>query len=357
MHILILIKESDPMETSIRAFLEECDYFQGLQVMNDTSTFGSFTYSMLSAFHDELGKTSTVIFPLITDSIHNQQDLSEASLSRRVVSDALYLRGINNELSTYTSIIPIQAPSTWRNSRSSSLLAIDDTNYHTSALLSAHIENSTILLRTKRNRETIPAFSSSLNPHGLHRFGGLSGVLPLYPNSIDEDAISHLCDFSTTGKPRHLEPTYFSRRDVTRALSLPSLQPFDGLVTTQIKINNAMSTNPMLPPLPLPSSFPNIFADHTILDHEARRRAGGMNGNVGIFSSLSATAGTGTLFADYARFVSKCVEQRRGSALTHGLVDDLDDLRELANDLWTIRDGYDDVEVEEPSTDGGEDDD
>ena len=82
-----------------------------------------------------------------------------------------------------------------------------------------------------------------------------------------------------------------------------------------------------------------------------------MNGNVGIFSSLSATAGTGILFADYARFVSKCVERRRGSALIQGIVDDLDDLKELVNDLWMIHDGYADVDGEERLTDEGEDED
>ena len=45
--------------------------------MNETSTFGSFTYSLLSAFSDELGKTSAVIFPLVTDSVHDPAALSE----------------------------------------------------------------------------------------------------------------------------------------------------------------------------------------------------------------------------------------------------------------------------------------
>ncbi|KAL0570525.1 mtDNA inheritance, partitioning of the mitochondrial organelle [Marasmius crinis-equi] len=109
------------------------------------------------------------------------------------------------------------------------------------------------------------------------------------------------------------------------------------------------SANSPLPPLPLPSSFPSIFTDHTILDHDARRRVNGVNSNVGIFSSLSVTPEMGTLFADYARFVSKCIEQRRGSTLIRGIVDDMDELKQLVNDLWTIHDGYADSELEDSS--------
>ncbi|KAG7086082.1 hypothetical protein E1B28_003598 [Marasmius oreades] len=349
-------EETDLMESSMRSFLEECDHFQGLQVISDTSSFGSFMYSLLCTFGDELSKTSPIVVPLVADVV--PQTVAEPSISRKIINEALYLRGLRNDLPSSTTVIPVQVPSNGHKPRwKSQLTTIDDSDYHTSALLSAHIENATIPLRSKVNRETIPIFSSSLNRHGLHHFSQLSGVVPVsFSNDVDMDAVSSI--FWCGKAIDKSEPTgsaYFARRDVTRALySIPSsTHTYDGTII----INNSMRSSTRLPPYPIPTSFPSILVDNKeprILVDRGRAKQGSLDtslpagtanpgGPVGIFSSLSVSPAISSIFADYARFVSKCVEQRRG------WVEDHDGLKELVNDLWTIHDGYVDMEGKEPN--------
>lgn len=54
------------------------------------------------------------------------------------------------------------------------------------------------------------------------------------------------------------------------------------------------------------------------------------------FSSISNSSSTARLFAGYATIVDSVI---RNKALAPA--DDADELRELANDLWTIVDNYD----------------
>lgn len=58
-----------------------------------------------------------------------------------------------------------------------------------------------------------------------------------------------------------------------------------------------------------------------------------------MFTSLTTNSDTGEMFGDYAKFIQVCVDRRKTGILT-GLVENLDDMKELVNDLWTIRDGY-----------------
>jgi len=55
-----------------------------------------------------------------------------------------------------------------------------------------------------------------------------------------------------------------------------------------------------------------------------------------MLSSITVTSKSAELFASYAGFVSDCA--RRRSHTIPGL--DSDELKELSNDLWTIRDNF-----------------
>lgn len=74
------------MDDSFRFFVEECDSLQvrfvsrsreyadlenvqGLQIMNDTTTFGGFTHSFLTAFRDEFMKLPCWTFSMLSDCI------------------------------------------------------------------------------------------------------------------------------------------------------------------------------------------------------------------------------------------------------------------------------------------------
>lgn len=56
------------------------------------------------------------------------------------------------------------------------------------------------------------------------------------------------------------------------------------------------------------------------------------------------------MFADYAKVAQTCVDRRKIGILP-GLVDSLDDIKELVNDLWTIHDGYSERSVDESDSD------
>ena len=58
------------------------------------------------------------------------------------------------------------------------------------------------------------------------------------------------------------------------------------------------------------------------------------------YTSISTSSATSTMFKDYALFTDKCINRRTSSAL----IDiSLDDLKDLANDLWTIHDNFSEV--------------
>lgn len=48
---------------------------KGLQLMNDTSTFGAFSYSFLMAFYDELSRAPCLSFPLMGDAVPRNTNL------------------------------------------------------------------------------------------------------------------------------------------------------------------------------------------------------------------------------------------------------------------------------------------
>lgn len=189
------------MESSVRLFIEECDSFQvnlplsclpktlqlnnftkGLQLMSDTSTFGSFSTSFLMAFNDEFSRAPCLSFPLMGDAVPRNVNVenvnlfssflqqltfiryAQAVLTRKIVNDAVYLRELDS-LSLLT--VPILNPKTWSQDywdvnlkisvrqirkEPSALLAADrmilqDDHYHISSILSAHIESATLPLR------------------------------------------------------------------------------------------------------------------------------------------------------------------------------------------------------------------
>jgi len=112
-------------------------------------------------------------------------------------------------------------------------------------------------------------------------------------------------------------------------------EPLIGPVYPTSNISNSFHSSAY----PLPSSFPSIqdvaqgSAQYSNPDfHENLWK----QHSVGAFSYLSSSSNTSLFVDGYARTVDACVNRRTSSVLTFGL--SLDDLKELANDLWTIHD-------------------
>jgi len=70
-------QDADLMEESFRLFVEECDNLQGIQVMNDTATFGGFTDSFLNAVRDELPKLPCLSFPILSNAVPGIIDIDD----------------------------------------------------------------------------------------------------------------------------------------------------------------------------------------------------------------------------------------------------------------------------------------
>jgi hypothetical protein len=94
------------------------------------------------------------------------------------------------------------------------------------------------------------------------------------------------------------------------------------------------------PHYPLPDSFPTIPVDATA----PLGRSSGIADTSGIlptmegYTSISTSSVTSTMFQSYVLFTDKCISRRTS---TTALIDiSLDDLKDLANDLWTIYDNF-----------------
>ncbi|KAE9407478.1 tubulin nucleotide-binding domain-like protein [Gymnopus androsaceus JB14] len=320
--------ETELMEGSVRLFIEECSSFQGLQLMNDTSTFGAFSYSFLMAFYDELSRAPCLSFPLMGDAVPRNTNLENTIHFRKVVNDAVYLRELDN-LSILA--IPILSPKTWSRKELDLNLNFDGSNYHTSSIISAHIENSTSPLRLKVRQEDISSFSNQLNFYGPHRFSQLSGVFPVAADSTPQTFWQQFELSSAT--------TYYARKDITRGFLPSTLHAYD-LWYSEMSIKDPLAMSIHAPGYPLPSSFPDIFNDQGILwDYRQQNTKGKTPPSASMFTTLANCSGTAGMFADYAKFIQACVDRRKPGVLT-GLIENLDDMKQLVNDLWKIHDGY-----------------
>jgi len=128
----------------------------------------------------------------------------------------------------------------------------------------------------------------------------------------------------------------FTRRDVSRGATLSNKQAYDSWLRSKLQEPFLASTH--APPYPIPTSFPHIFT----LDRTRAR-------TVPLFTSLRTTPVTASLFRTCARFVETNLDI--GDAV--GL--DRDEMKELANDLWGICDGFGDSDGDEVLDELGED--
>jgi hypothetical protein len=55
------------------------NHLQGIQLIHDTATFGSFIDSFLTSFQDEFSKLSVLSFDLLSDSLPASVDVNDVS--------------------------------------------------------------------------------------------------------------------------------------------------------------------------------------------------------------------------------------------------------------------------------------
>ncbi|KAF8648203.1 hypothetical protein AX16_006342 [Volvariella volvacea WC 439] len=334
-------EEHEFTDSTFRQFLEECDCPQGIHVMNDAGNFGSFTNSLLVAIRDEYAKMPSLVFPFLSMDILKSVDTNVKG-TKAVLNDALYLRSLY-EVSSLT--VPMQSPSTWsRNAWGKTIHPNLRYPYHTSAILSAHIETATLPLRLKGTREDLSSFVGQLNWRKSTPFGELSGTFPVQtPFSPGHD----LYNFSLNELAQ--ESDSYAWRNVTRGLSTAELSAHADWHSQKAFHDTFIRVD--APAYPLPTSFPPFF---TYPDPSAQAVPSQLilPKSAKVMSTLGTTSATSTLFSGYARFAEGCTKH------THdmdALGIDVDELRDLVNDLWTIHDNFSDDRASSVADSIGED--
>ncbi|KAF8491409.1 tubulin domain-containing protein [Gautieria morchelliformis] len=196
------------LEDSFRLFAEECHLLQGVQLCMDTPSFGSFTVSLLSRFRDEYPKLPVLSFCSLSRHDPAEVNLENTPGCVNALNDALTL----NELAALlTLVVPLQSPTTWCRRPWSEHLKVD----HTSALLVAHIESSTLPLRLNASVPSstdLASLCAQLNWRGNTPFIALSGAFPVTPSPPALEILIRLFTPCLTAQ------VPFAQRDVYRGL-------------------------------------------------------------------------------------------------------------------------------------------
>ncbi|XP_057656516.1 protein misato isoform X1 [Diorhabda carinulata] len=147
----------------IRNYIEECDNFQGFHFLTDcTNAFSGMTSSCLEYIRDEYDRKSVLVFPVLPSSYPNINDQIEKSQS--ILNDSV--RVINlalsfNQFNMYSSMfVPLSVGSKgWRQpgpERKFNNLKYNHTlPYHSSAILAAALDTITLKHRVKNSSFTL----------------------------------------------------------------------------------------------------------------------------------------------------------------------------------------------------------
>ncbi|PPQ91103.1 hypothetical protein CVT25_013141 [Psilocybe cyanescens] len=344
-------EETELMDGTLRLFVEDCDNIQGVQILNDTDTFGSFMGSFFASFRDEYLKLPSFSFPILSGPISDRDEVSillaycnilinrfQTERTRKLVNEAMYLRTLN-EFSSMN--VPIEDPKLWPNSVWGAPLNFPSTSlYHQSAVLSAHVETCTLPFRyflitsrscdilinnrLNRNRYDIPSVSGHLSWRGTSPFAELSGLFPL--TKFTREIVNFSFDTPTKSP--------YALWDVTRGLSPKKIEEYDTWSQGDqddilFRIPSDLQSSVHASAFPLPNSFPEF---HNTEEVEKKKNPE----TVEVYSSLSSSSNTSKIFEKYALFIETCIKRRTTSTASIDI--HLDDLKDLANDLWTMHD-------------------
>ncbi|KAG8927621.1 mtDNA inheritance, partitioning of the mitochondrial organelle [Tulasnella sp. 417] len=335
-----LNEETSLMEEPFRSFVEECDWLQGFQVSFDTLPFGAFTLSLLENVKDEYPKKSILAIPSLspaTGKTVTDFDLS-AAWAFSLVTDALVTR----ELASSSLTVPIAHVSTWARNLAavSPYIEFDPSSlYHTSAVVSAHLESATLPLRHRAGSQGIHEFASKLNWRNDNPFMCLEGALPAPPSSAQVSSYN----FTTSHEPGAItaQSTVIRCDDLQLA---DSIRKHIALRCSEADLHPSLLHLSTYSSYPLPSSYPKFFKEAAD------------NQTATMYSDLvSRPTSTATTLQAYSSYLKEYA--RRGELNQEcwkGL--EKDDLNELVEDLTRLSDSIS-VEMDEKGADDSPPDD
>ncbi|KAF8846005.1 tubulin nucleotide-binding domain-like protein [Paxillus ammoniavirescens] len=311
-------EDTELMEGPLRLLIEDCHNFQGMQMIQDMSTFGGFSSSFLTAFRDEYPKATILSFACLSNIAPNDVNLENSSQIKQVLNDSLSMRSLS-ELCDLTA--PILPPPRWEKGSWFSGHRIDhESLYQFSAILSAHMETATLPLRLRGSSEDLQSFIAHLNWRQSSPFAVLGGTL-YSQGSLTADDFQEIASLSLHSNGDY---TPFARRDVYRGLSREDLAAFNTWDETRA-LRDPFFRWEHLPSYPILTSFPSIFP-------------GPRPKTLKMMSSLSTSPSIAGSLSNFASFVESAAKRRDSALSAMGLEDD--EVRELANALWGLVDGY-----------------
>jgi hypothetical protein len=327
------------MEGSVRSFVEECDRMQGLQLLNDTSFFGSFTHRFLQQFHDEHeSKISSMVFSVNSNPLSGlgavtDFDFTDTSRIKAVLNDALCIRHLNEEASLHCFI---QSPESWAHGHWDNEINLDFKNmYQSSAIISTHIESATIPLRLRGSTTDMPSFASYLTYGGTMRFSQLSGHLPANIENEGLDVESYIYNLSNSKAAEKAQKmVHYSRWNVFRGLVGATSSAYEKWLSA-LPLRDPPSTR--ISAYQMPSSFPlTSFKTAPLALPTSSSRPQKLY-TVPVVSSLGTASSSSSLLMTYAHFAEACWSRRKGVEVVSG---DADELKELRDELWAMYDLY-----------------
>lgn len=185
----------DNFTDKIRSFIEECDYFQGFQMIFDcVDGFSGLATECIEHLSDEYSY-STLAFPVIPPSAPQYKNCDSAmSDSIRVANIAMAYAQLDQNTSLFVPLSTMTRG--WRpidNPRTFPLLSYNPTSYyHTSAILASYLDSISIGYRHKEatSANYLPGLCSDLSNYG-RKMGGAGLALP-FKMSPTEDLIDCL---------------------------------------------------------------------------------------------------------------------------------------------------------------------
>ncbi|KIJ36380.1 hypothetical protein M422DRAFT_232636 [Sphaerobolus stellatus SS14] len=331
------------MDNVFRLFAEECDQLQGLQISLDAPSMGAFTIQLLTQIRDEYAKLPILSFCSLSPFDPSRIELDETAACISALNDVLTL----HELASLTSVtVPLQHPSTWKRGLWSSHINADfRKQYHSSAVLSAHIESATLPLRLKATMPSssdIASYCAHLNWRGDTPFSALSGAFPLPVAPTDIPKYTY--DFT---HPTSLHKVYLDTESFITLLTLETFAQKDVFrgcnaterASTEKWISEAYpelrppfhSMAYLDQPFPIPTSYPQFFKNLGPTGRPEKRSQRRVH-SVPVYSSLQTTPRTAGLARSYAEFTDNV--GRRGFGLMNDLNVEREFVKEVSETWW-----------------------
>ncbi|EQL34455.1 hypothetical protein RJZ56_000552 [Blastomyces dermatitidis] len=316
-----LDREHDILDRDFRAFAEECDQMQGIQIFSGTDdAWGGFAARYVDRLRDEFGKKSIWFWGL--------EDGSRVQRQKQTVSNANSAKSVN-EISPQTSAyIPILDPPQNIPEYVHSDLRSE---WYSSALVSTAVESVGLPTRLRSHRgasfwlpaQERPQKIFSLQAAILSEHQPESDKTPdqdrktlIAEDEVDEDEIllkGFDLDFSWSSSARAKKLHVFGQVQISRGFdaqtNLASKPPSQPSVIHSLRLPGALQTYHTRLTLPLLDSFPgDLFTGR-----------GAASSGLSIRASLSTTTEIGDKVKDLQKVASRLIGIDEREALINGL--------------------------------------